>query len=1045
MFSTLDEIIADAPFETNSIDQWRKYLKPGRVLKREGTQFPLKKEELDWSLNKLTIDPNQKFTKEELRELVSNQRPMFGVTMGRESYDESINLVGIGSEDPMPKNWMLGETDVEIDVDVMPQPKYGDDYDSERLHHKSPNSRYEESVTRMKGLDEQSHFDRDTLSWSRTSTHDAPEPGVTFKNHYETPMTRRIRLVEEIQTDLHSKAAKKILTDPVTGKFYRNEYYAKGDVDEEGFARLVTERMGYADEDAKILAKGMRDEVKDLTERGHKSWNDPDSPSSEYEKIQDEIERLQSIATRLEERPQNAPYKNPGDYAGLELKKQLLNAVDNDEDYLAITRGMDQISRYDAAMDSQRSIGMEKMYDEVYPSELKKLAKRYGATMEDVEISVTTGVDVRPQSMVELDAENIDEAFDMATDYMESAGEWMDVAEGIDDYERALHHVENDMEGNIGMIANGDELAMKDLRFQLGGIRNRLKRHFDGAIADDQIALREFQRAMGDFSDVHRKFKPIYEGYEAFRGGDVHTLKDFPAMKLTPEVKERIRELGVPQFQHGGLVRPDIYPGTEYIPSTEEFSGMSEPDLERLRDINYVLSGGTPKRELLEGMEEAELYEDPQYWKDVPKHGLAALTSMWKTLDQETGEAEWNFGAEPPPFELVERGLMPLSEWKEMKEVADRVREEKPARPGIIDETITMRALMTEIANLFRDEREEPPQYAAEAMERSMRLQEAVEEGMGLDPAVGFPQRFSQMMGFMLGQIPSPKSLTEATGAALVKMMPKVAAKIPKAVKVGVGAPLEFIDPTIRPSAATYLTGAAAGTGILYGIESVAESQLKELEEKLEEEPEELAKGGSVTKALKELRKMKEGVIDAEGVFAAKRTDQLQADPEFQGWLDDFRSKIEGKSAKKAALMEELDFSYEPGDVVMGEKYRHEILFKTIDTRDGKPAYHVKNLDDESQYVLPERGIVGRFEGPKDAELMQDLESVRLDAMDEFEEIWEMSGDEPHGYDLEKIEITERGEGDKYRGKLKTPDGDLWFTYDVSETHPGKTFVWDEI
>jgi hypothetical protein len=190
---------------------------------------------------------------------------------------------------------------------------------------------------------------------------------------------------------------------------------------------------------------------------------------------------------------------------------------------------------------------------------------------------------------------------------------------------------------------------------------------------------------------------------------------------------------------------------------------------------------------------------------------------------------------------------------------------------------------------------------------------------------------------------------------------------------------------------------------------------------------------------------MKEGVIDAEGVFAAKRTDQLQADPEFQGWLDDFRSKIEGKSAKKAALMEELDFSYEPGDVVMGEKYRHEILFKTIDTRDGKPAYHVKNLDDESQYVLPERGIVGRFEGPKDAELMQDLESVRLDAMDEFEEIWEMSGDEPHGYDLEKIEITERGEGDKYRGKLKTPDGDLWFTYDVSETHPGKTFVWDEI
>jgi hypothetical protein len=436
--------------------------------------------------------------------------------------------------------------------------------------------------------------------------------------------------------------------------------------------------------------------------------------------------------------------------------------------------------------------------------------------------------------MVEMDAEGIDDAFDMARDYMESGGEWMDVAEGIDDYERALFHVENDMEGNIGMIADGDEGALKDLRLQLGGIRNRLKRHFDSASEDDQVALEAYQSAMGDFEDLHRKFAPIYNGYEEFRGGSTGTVKDFPAMRLTEEVKAKVRELGVPQFQRGGLVRPDTYPGTEYIPSTEELSGMSESSLDRLREINYVLSGGTPKRELLEGMEEAELYEDPQYWKDVPKHGLAAMTSMWKTLDQETGEAEWNFGAEPPPFELVERGLMPLSEWKEMKEVADRVREEKPARPGIIDETIAMRALMTEIANIFRDEREEPPEYAAEAMERSMRLQEAVEEGMGLDPAVGFPQRFSQMMGFMLGQIPSPKSLTEATGAALVRMMPKVTAKIPKAVKVGIGAPLEFMDPTIRPSAATYLTGAAAGTGILYGIEAVAERELKELEEQLD-------------------------------------------------------------------------------------------------------------------------------------------------------------------------------------------------------------------
>ncbi len=832
MFSTLDEIIAEAPFDTNSADQWAKYLAPGRMLKREGAQFPLKKEELDWSLSRLTIDPSQKFTKEQLRELVSNQRQRFGVTMGRESYDESVNLVGIGSEDPMPENWMLGKTDIEMDVDVMPRPTYGDDYGGERLHHKSPGSLYEESVSRMKGLDEQSHFDRDTLSWSRTSSHTLPQ-----KSFEQGFMPTKVRLIEEIQSDLHSKAAKKILTDPVTGKSYESEYYAKGDVDEEGFARLESGRRGYMDDDNKVIFRELNDEIGLLREQMEElsAVHDPVA----YDQLSMQLKKLEEIEKQYLHLPTDAPYKNPGDYAGLELKKQLLNAVDNDEDYLAITRGRDQIARYEVGMDSQRSVGMRKMYDEVYPSELKKLAKRYGATVEDVEIPVTVGVDVRPQSMVDIDAEGIDDAFDMSMDFIESGADWMDVAEGIDDYERTLFHVENDMEGNIGMIADGDELAIKDLRFQLGGIRNRLKRHFDDASEDNQVALEAYQKAMGDFQDLHRKFAPIYNGYEEFRGGTgPATVKDFPAMRLTEEVKEKVRELGVPQFQHGGLVRPDVYPGQEYIPSMEELSGMSESSLDRLREINDILSGGAPKRELLESMEEAQLYEDPQYWKDVPKHGLAALTSMWKTLDQETGEAEWNFGAAPPPFELVERGLMPLEEWKELKETADRVREEKPARPGIIDETIAMRALMTEIANIFRDEREEPPEYAAEAMERSMKLQQAVEEGMDLDPAVGFPQRFSQMMGFMLGQVPSPKSLTEATGAALVKMMPKVTAKIPKALKVGVGAPLEFIDPTIRPSLGTYLTGATAGTGMIYGIEAVAERRLKELEEQLEEDAE---------------------------------------------------------------------------------------------------------------------------------------------------------------------------------------------------------------
>ena len=43
VFSTLDEAILDAPFEVNSGDQWLNYLKPGRMVRREGVQVPLKK------------------------------------------------------------------------------------------------------------------------------------------------------------------------------------------------------------------------------------------------------------------------------------------------------------------------------------------------------------------------------------------------------------------------------------------------------------------------------------------------------------------------------------------------------------------------------------------------------------------------------------------------------------------------------------------------------------------------------------------------------------------------------------------------------------------------------------------------------------------------------------------------------------------------------------------------------------------------------------------------------------------------------------------
>lgn len=856
MFSTLDEVIKEAPFDTNSADQWAKYLTPGRMLKREGAQFPLKKEELEHSglSERLSsgILGDHPVTKEELRAQLLAGRPEFRLDIGREIYDEAGDNPSVQRGfDTMPYSWeeagrqgtkdpMSGEYLDIARIEPM-DPKYGADYGgAERYHHTSPNSTYDESVTRIKGLSQSGgHFGSDTVSWSRTTSHELPQKSTEIGFH-----PTKVRLIEEIQSDVHRKASEKLWRDPRSGEHFTSREAAEAktswdpdDIEEVG-------RIGYRTPDTTLEIAGLREEAAQLDAK-LKRMNPltaAGNPSRKYQTMSTDFNRLIGDIDRLEMKVADAPYKSPQSYAQMELRKQLMSAVDNGEDYLALTRGSDQIERYggSAELGDKRMRGMETMYDTVYAGELKKLAKRYGATVEDIEVPLSSAADVRPSLMRELEMNHPDEFFNEAIADMKQFKDPAAVKGELDEMSEMVSEVRgsiSDLMGDDAYLDSFDDMLrkldqIKQTSIQLGNQQLSVGRR--GEYLNKVVA--KTREVRDEFAIRYREYKEIFDTGASSGGGLV--TKTFPAIHITPEVREKILEHGVAQFQHGGLVRPDQYPGVEYIPKMEELQAMTNPELDRLREINDILSGGAPKRELLESMEEAQLYEDPQYWKDVPKHGLAAMTSMWKTLDPETGEAEWNFGASAPPFELVERGLMPLEEWKELKETADRVSEEKPARPGIIDETIAMRALMTEIANIFRDERVEPPQYAAEAMERSERLQRAVEEGMDLDPAVGFPQRFSQMMGFMLGQVPSPKSLTEATGAALVKAMPKVTAKIPKALKVGVGAPLEFIDPTIRPALSTYLTGATAGTGMIYGIEGMAERRLKELEEQLEEDAE---------------------------------------------------------------------------------------------------------------------------------------------------------------------------------------------------------------
>src|SRR5690606_1462828 len=310
---------------------------------------------------------------------------------------------------------------------------YGPEADP-RLSHQSPGSTYEESVTRynpQRGAFEfRYHFTPDTLSWSRTSSHDVPGTG-------------KVRLVEEIQSDVHEVAAERLLRGPLD---YRNFLTAEELAE---YDAMPHEGMLTTEQDLRIqelhriassraprrgyITPEEADEARRLEDLYQKTrfWLDHATPEerSRYQEIQDrqsEIaatgyditgaeltpEQEDSLQAQLDSERENikrqvlqrlgwtreverrhedleysvgvpdAPFKNPEDYATLELKKQLINAVNEDQDYLALVRGRDQIERYGMEENPDSASGMEYIYDKIYPKALRSLAKRYGA--EDV-------------------------------------------------------------------------------------------------------------------------------------------------------------------------------------------------------------------------------------------------------------------------------------------------------------------------------------------------------------------------------------------------------------------------------------------------------------------------------------------------------------------------------------------------------------------------------------------------------------------------------------------------------------------------------------
>jgi hypothetical protein len=477
MFSTLDEAIQNAPQKQMTAEQWQQYLKPGMTVSRAGVNFPLKQEELQYAnvpgILSQGFASSPLISREDLAAEVQAQRPSFGIA---KSYQKT------------------GDSTPELDLDPsrvrVSQPEYGD-----HAHIPGVENSYQEHITTSPDFGSfSSHFSPQDISWSRTTKHPVDQPGDV-----EGAQQKLLRLIEEIQSDRHEAAAAKVrVLNPDVQEQLRsvdldpNQFNDPLMVQGFGDANTVEERRGYrTPEDERQVEGGM------------------------------------SAPSDLLMKPPDTPFKDPADYAGLELRKQLLNSVNQGDSYLGLTRGSDQVQRYEQGMGGGKGEGMSYIYDKVYPSALRKLARQYGAEVSDVPVKVGGGdLDTRPQTLVDFGEENPTDLLDRAHNEPEAFTRAQSLA---DDFERLR-----------------GELPEYDTHL------NAVNQHIENGQQRD-LTPREWE-------DIHDRFQSLHtiwnmaaaEAPETMGASSPPKTKTFPAMNITPEVAEKVRQAGVPLWSLAG-------------------------------------------------------------------------------------------------------------------------------------------------------------------------------------------------------------------------------------------------------------------------------------------------------------------------------------------------------------------------------------------------------------------------------------------------------------------------------------------------------------
>lgn len=302
---------------------------------------------------------------------------------------------------------------------------------------------------------------------------------------------------------------------------------------------------------------------------------------------------------------------------------------------------------------------------------------------------------------------------------------------------------------------------------------------------------------------------------------------------------------------------------------------------------------------------------------------LAGLQSQVMSRDPETGE-------------LYLGGLQALKDdWNGIK-YKDRKRH---PRPGIVDETLSLPTLMS-LAPVIEQKltggteytggvEEAIPDWAFEAADRADAMHKASRDEMGLDESKGFAQNAAEGLGTMLGQMPIP--LTRA------KSLTSAPRTMGSALKKTIGGIPEWFSPTVDPSMANYLSGAAFGGGMgaltdyfadqaaeqeendqfSQNIRPMVRSYVKsghmpgfDLRESLRQNPvNEFAEGGKVAKLLHFVIDRQTGQKVSSGyqnkMLASRRADRL--DNEYGAYRYQVKSEVAPEGTTRLARTRDQD------------------------------------------------------------------------------------------------------------------------------------------